>query len=379
MTTPHEETDVTPYVLYVDDEPSNLVVFEAGLEGEMPVLTASSGGRALELMREHEVAVLLTDQRMPGMSGVELMSKVRAEHPDVIRMLVTAYSDVEAAVDAINDGQVHVYLRKPWEPVELKLALSQARDRYLTTRRLADLERRLVSTERMYALGVIAAGVAHEIRTPLTALVMNIELVQGVLGGSMDAEHLGQVKAALADAAHAVRALVDITNSMEVSTRAHKESEIDLKEVVELAARSVRGEARRRGQVTLDLAPVPPVRGSRTRLGQVALNLLVNALQAFDPGRLASNAVRVRLGVDGEGVLLSVEDNGPGIAPELLGHIFDPFFTTKEDGGTGLGLAISRQIVQELGGTIEVRSVRGEGTTFLVHLPAARRAAPGTR
>jgi len=367
---------VSPYVLYVDDEPSNLVVFEAGLKGELPVLTATSGSRALELMREHEVAVLLTDQRMPGMSGVELMTKVRDEHPDVIRMLMTAYSDVEAAIDAINHGQVHVYLRKPWEPVELKLALTQARERYLVTRRLAELERRLVSTERMYALGVIAAGVAHEIRTPLTALVMNVELVQGILAARMDAEQLAQVKAALSDAAHAVRAIVEITNSMELSTRGHKQGEVDLKEVVELAARSVRGEARRRGKLTLDLAPVPKVMGSRTRLGQVALNLLVNALQAFEPERVASNAVQVRLGADGDAVVLTVADNGPGIAPDVLGSIFDPFFTTKEDGGTGLGLAISRQIVQELGGTIEVRSARGEGTTFSVRLPAARPARP---
>lgn len=364
---------MSPYVLYVDDEPSNLVVFEAGLKGDLPVLTASSGGRALALMQEHEVAVLLTDQRMPGMSGVELMSKVRAEYPDVIRMLVTAYSDVEAAIDAINHGHVHVYLRKPWEPVELKLALTQARERYLVTRRVAELERRLVSTERMYALGVIAAGVAHEIRTPLTALVMNVELVQGILTGRLDGEQVGQAKASLADAAQAVRAIVEITNSMELSTRGHKDGEVDLKEVVELAVRSVRGEARRRGKITLELAPVPAVRGSRTRLGQVALNLLVNALQAFEPSRVASNAVQVRLGADGGGVLLAVQDNGPGIAPDVLGHIFDPFFTTKEEGGTGLGLAISRQIVQELGGTIEVRSARGEGTTFLVRLPAARR------
>lgn len=144
---------MSPYILYVDDELSNLVVFEAAFKGQLPVMTASSGSQALELMREHEVAVLLTDQRMPGMSGVELIARARSEHPDTVRMMMTAYSDLDAAVEAINLGQVHLYLRKPWEPVELKALLTQARDRYLAQRRVLELEQRLVSTERVYALG----------------------------------------------------------------------------------------------------------------------------------------------------------------------------------------------------------------------------------
>lgn len=360
---------MSPFVLYVDDDTSNLVVFESGLRGELPVLTARSGAEALEIMRHHEIAVLLTDQRMPGMSGVELIEAVKTEYPDTIRMLVTAYSDIEAAIGAINRGQVHLYLRKPWEPVELKLTLTQARERYIAGRRVMELERRLTTTERMYALGVIAAGVAHEIRTPLTALLMNLELVQMLLDGELGPATLGQMRNSVSDAVLAVRAITDITNSIELSTRSRTDTEVDLREVVELACRSVKGEVRRRGKLDIELAPVPAVWGSRTRLGQVALNLLVNALEVLNPSAAEKNFVKVRLYPEGDQVVLSVTDNGPGIDAGVLKRIFDPLFTTKSEGGTGLGLAISRQILQELGGTIEVSTQVGAGTTFLVRLP----------
>jgi signal transduction histidine kinase len=360
---------LSPFVLYVDDDTSNLVVFETGLKGELPVLTARSGAEALEVLRHQEVAVLLTDQRMPGMSGVELIEKVRAEYPDTIRMLVTAYSDIEAAIGAINRGQVHLYLRKPWEPVELKLTLTQARERYIAGRRVRELEQRLTATERMYALGVIAAGVAHEIRTPLTALMMNLELVQVLLDGAPSPAGAAQMRTSVNDAVLAVRAITDITNSIELSTRSRTDTQVDLREVVELACRSVKGEARRRGKLDVHLAPVPAVWGSRTRLGQVALNLLVNALEALEPSTADRNLVKVRVYPDGQKVAFSVEDNGPGIEPAVARRIFDPLFTTKSEGGTGLGLAISRQILQELGGTIDVTTELGRGTTFVVHLP----------
>lgn len=364
---------MSPYVLYVDDDTSNLVVFETGLKGELPVLTVRSGPEALQVMRSHEIAVLLTDQRMPGMSGVELIEKVRAEYPDTIRMLVTAYSDIEAAIGAINRGQVQLYLRKPWEPVELKLTLTQARERYIACRRVRELEQRLTATERMYALGVIAAGVAHEIRTPLTALLMNLELMQVLLNGEPSRGSAAQMRTSVNDAALAVKAITDITNSIELSTRSRTDTEVDLKEVVELACRSVKGEARRRGKLDVQLTDVPLVYGSRTRLGQVALNLLVNALEALEPSSAERNVVKVRVYPDADRVAFSVEDNGPGIHPTVAKRIFDPLFTTKSEGGTGLGLAISRQILQELGGSIDVATELGRGTTFLVLLPVRTR------
>ncbi len=359
-----------PCVLYVDDEASNLVVFEAGLSAEIPVITAQSGLEALELFKSHDVAVLLTDQRMPGMTGVELMETVRREHPDTVRMLVTAYSDLGAAVDAINLGSVDLYLKKPWEPEELLVALKQARERYGLVRRTRELERRLVETERLYALGVVAASIAHELRNPLSALSLSHDFIEMMLRDGKVSRALDS----LGDARRAGNDILAIADSIELSTRSRQSGHVDLREVVELAARSVRSEVRRRGQLEVFLVPVPLVQGSRTRLGQVVLNLLVNALEALEP-QLPDNLVRVVLRVSASRVELEVSDTGVGIDEAVLPRIFDPFFTTKTEGGTGLGLAISKQIVEEHQGSISVTSRRGtglgRGTTFFVSLPAA--------
>ena len=371
---------MNPSVLYVDDEEGNLDVFELAIGGRWPVLRARSGAEALDLLRQQgaEVAVLLTDQRMPGMSGTELMETVRVESPDTVRMMITAYSDLQAAIEAINRGQAQRYLKKPWDTAELRLVLGEAFESYLMHRRLKELEQRLVATERVYALGVVGAGVAHELRNPLTALSVGLEFFQSVLpqlsqGARPDL--VKDVEQVVDDMELAVRAVTDIAESMALTTRSKAQGLVDLVEVVTLASRAVRGEARRRARLELDLQPVPRINGSRTRLGQVVLNLMVNALEAMDPGHAQKNLVQIRLRSSSGRVQLTIEDNGPGMAPHVAARIFDPFFTTKQEGGTGLGLAISRQIVEEHGGTLTVRSRQGESTTFVVDFPTA--GAPG--
>jgi two-component system, NtrC family, sensor kinase len=359
---------ISPSVLYVDDEPANLVVFAAGLRNSVQVVTASSGAAALELMRKQEISVLVADQRMPGMSGVDLLDAVRTEFPDTVRILMTAYSDLEAAIDAINRGHVDLYLRKPWEPVELRQVLVGAVERYRAVRWATELERRMRETERMYSLGVIAMGVAHELRGPLTALTMNLELITDQIG---DVTNRKTLDGALRDSRISVQALADIISSVELSTRSRTDEDVNFKEVVEFAVRSAAGEIRHRGQLKINATQVPPIRGSRTRLGQVVLNLLVNAIEAFDPAHRQRNMLTVNLSANGGHAELVVDDNGTGIPAEVVSRVFDPFFTTKVDGGTGLGLAISKQIVEELGGSIEVSSTVGQGTTFRVRLPVA--------
>jgi two-component system NtrC family sensor kinase len=176
-------------------------------------------------------------------------------------------------------------------------------------------------------------------------------------------------RSSLADAARALDGMVDITSAMELSTRRREVSELDLRETVELAILSVHGEIKARGRVERDLHDVPRIRASRTAVGQVVLNLLINAAQAMDEEKRSVNVVTVSLKREGDGIVLAVADTGSGIPADVLGRIFDPFFTTKQDGGTGLGLAISKQIVTELGGTIDVDTVPGRGTTFRVRLP----------
>ncbi|HOU94858.1 MAG TPA: ATP-binding protein, partial [Polyangiaceae bacterium] len=152
----------------------------------------------------------------------------------------------------------------------------------------------------------------------------------------------------------------------------------DVATVLRSALRVAATELRHRARVVERLEAVPPVRGSAARLGQVLLNLLVNAAQAIPPGAVEQNQVTVATGTGEDGaVLITITDSGCGVPEELRNRIFDPFFTTKPPGqGTGLGLAICLKIVRELGGAIELESRLGAGTTFRVRLPVATEAPP---
>jgi signal transduction histidine kinase len=383
---------MNPSVLYVDDDEANLTVFELTCGAEFCVLTAKNGEQALSLVRTHEVAVLLADQRMPGMTGAELAEKVRVESPETIRMIITAYADLGAAIDSINRGHVHRYMRKPWEVRELKAALHEANDLYGVTRRVRDLERRLVETERVYALGVVAAGIGHELRNPVGWIQNNLKVVRQSLAEMAEqlgrppidpqnmAARLREVDEGLADAAEGAARVLEIAEGIELGNRSREKDEaVDPAEVVAVTVRMMQGELRRRTQLRIDTQPCPPVRASRTKLGQVVLNLLVNALQALPERPRSENTISVRLCPEGKGVRLEVADNGSGIPAEVQARIFDPFFTTRTEGGTGLGLAISRKIVEEMGGRISVESQVGFGARFAVTLPAVQETASPPR
>lgn len=373
-----EMTSAPRPILYVDDDRANLVVFQAAFGDELEVLTASSGAEALEVLRRTPaIALLLTDQRMPGMTGAQLAEAVRREHPDVIRYLITAYSDLGAAIDAINLGQVHRYLKKPWDPVEMRVQLREGLEVYELRRRLRELEARLREVERVYALGVIAGSVVHELRNPMSVVVGFVDLARTQLdrladvAGARGGEAVEEIRSALAGAWDGIHRMAEIAKGVELTTRRQiGTTRADLGEVVGLTLQLVRNELRLRAQTQVELPAGLNVTISPTQLGQVALNLLLNAVQAIpaapDTSRIAIVARR-----DGDRARLEVADNGPGVPEPLKAKIFDPFFTTKDDGGTGLGLAISRAIVSQAGGELRIEDTPGGGATFVVDLPIA--------
>ncbi len=376
---------MTETVLYVDDDKANLIVLRATCADEFDVVTSLSGKEALEILEQREVAVLLADQRMPGMTGVELFEIAQELYPDTVRILITAYSDLSDAINAINRGKIRRYIRKPWEPDELKAVLREGIESFQTRRKIMELETRLIETERTYALGVVAAGVAHELRNPLAAMVMGLDLAQLRLdkvksdllpGAGVELVHvdaLKRVRGQLDEVAAAAEQIADITRGMELGhRRSDEETFADLKEIVDLTLTFVRAALFKVSQLDVKMDPVPRVVGSPNKLGQVITNLLVNAMQAMPSRSRNENLISVTLGKDPTPgwVRLSVGDNGQGIPNDVTERIFDPFFTTKIQGGTGLGLAISKKIVEEAGGTIEVTSRPGSGTQFTVRLKA---------
>jgi signal transduction histidine kinase len=358
-------------ILYVDDDRSNRTVFQASLTPAFHVICVESGAEALGVMEREEIAVLVTDQRMPGMTGVELLEATARDNPDVVRILVTGYSDLDAATDAINRGRVARYIRKPWKPDELRAVIGEAVDVFQTRARLRALERRLRETERVYAVGVVAASVAHDLRNPMMIAQVSVERTQKELRALGVAEE-AKVHTSLRQIDEAVERIADIVAGIDLGhRRTRARTTADLAEVIRLTISFLEGAFRKKGQLDVDLNPVPNVVGAPTALSQVILNLLVNALESLPEGGGPPAKVTLRLEHDGKDAVMEVEDNGAGMPPEILERIFDPFFSTKEEGGTGLGLAISKRIVDELGGRLEARSTVGEGSRFTVRVPLA--------
>ena len=234
------------------------------------------------------------------------------------------------------------------------------------------LEAQLVLADRMASVGTLAAGVAHEINNPLAFILANLEFGLGELrGAGVDAE----VLRALEEARDGGLRVREIVRDLKAFSRADTEDRdsVDLRRVLQSALGLAQNEIRHRARLEVDVGDVPLVSGSEHRLGQVLLNLLINAAQAIPEGRIDEHEIRVVTGTDARGrAMVEVRDTGVGIPAEIADRIFDPFFTTKPQAvGTGLGLSICRSIVLALGGEISAESRPGGGTTVRVVLPAA--------
>jgi len=403
-------------VLFVDDDRDVLKSLRRLFHGEsMEVMTAENSQEALALLDQHPVQLVVSDQRMPGESGVEFLNRVRERFPGVVRILLTGYADVDAAAGAINQSQVFRFLQKPWDDSDLRdtvhralayhdLLLENQRLQELTGRqnqelralnhnleamvkertreledtvvryreanaRLKEAQEQLVQSQKMASLGLLAAGVAHELNNPLSAILAYIQLLLQEIPAEQPAHaDLHEIE----EAAHRCRRIVEDLRLFSRQSRSAESRPLGLNEVIESALRLVGRQLSLQGiLLEKDLEDdLPLIGGNRNRLQSVFLNLLTNAQAAMPQGgtlRLKTRARRKESQVEAV-----VADTGVGIPPENLPKIFDPFFTTKPEGcGTGLGLSVSYGIVQEHDGTIEVESAMGRGTKFTLRFPAA--------
>ncbi len=300
-------------------------------------------------------------------------------HDDERAVVAGRLSRVDAGAPMLSTQEYRV--RRPDErpviaeffsiPIEFEgssAALSFGRD--ITERKR--LHEQLVQSARMAALGVVAAGVAHEINNPLAYVLLNLGFLARELPNLIpDPAGRERVLTMLQAVREGTDRVAVIARDMRSLAREGGGGPADLRLVIDSCLNILGGELRQRARVVRDYGDVPSVPASPERLGQLFLNLILNAAQSLPPGAAEVNEVRVvvRLGASGAAIV-EISDTGVGIPPELRERIFDPFFTTKPMGvGTGLGLSICQGIVTSLHGDISVESTPGKGTTFRVSLP----------
>jgi len=236
-------------------------------------------------------------------------------------------------------------------------------------------EAQLVATDRLASVGTLAAGVAHEINNPLAAVIANLELaVSDLQALGVGGEVLEEVKDAR-EAAERVRLIVRDLRLFS-RTEEPRRGPVDVREILDSTLRMAWHEIRHRARLVKAFDEVPPVEANEARLGQVFLNLVINAAHAIPEGRAEANLIQVSARTEGQHVVVEISDTGVGMSSELLEHIFTPFFSTRPAGiGTGLGLTICRRLVEDIGGELRVTSREGKGSTFTIVLPQTERSA----
>jgi two-component system cell cycle sensor histidine kinase/response regulator CckA len=313
---------------------------------------------------------------MPVMDGWQFRAAQKGD-PTLARIPVLAVSaDGSPQAEAIDAA---AYLRKPLSSDALLRAIGKV---------LGEAERqrilgRLDEAERFAALGRLAASVGHEINNPLAYISMNLDLATDTIGrflasaftaGGQVPDDLAPVPVMLHDCRIGIDRIRDIVRDLQHLTQGaeSKRATFEVSELLDESLAMARSKIDQRARVSKQYGVLPALTGDRSAIGQVLLNLLLNAAQALPDGHADSNEIAVRTFSEGRSVVIEVRDTGVGIPPHLLPRIFDPFFTTRKLGeGMGLGLAISCRIIADHGGRIEVESGPGKGSVFRVVLPVA--------
>ncbi len=263
------------------------------------------------------------------------------------------------------------------EMVGIPVSLDDARAVATVARDLTErnqMQARLLFADRMASVGTLAAGVAHEINNPLAYIMANLGFAAEELALFPQTETLAEVRQAIQEAREGAERVRRIVRDLKTFSRADEDESglADVRRVLESAINMAFNEIRHRAQLVREYREAPYVLANEGRLGQVFLNLLVNAAQAIPEGGATKHTIRVVLREEGGEVVVEGHDTGMGISQNHLARLFDPFFTTKPVGvGTGLGLAVCHGIVTSVGGEIEVQSEEGKGSVFRVRMPAA--------
>jgi PAS domain S-box-containing protein len=355
----------------------------AGFDGYFkrvnPAWTRTLGWSEEELLAKPSIAFVHPDDREMTLAGRGRLREGQVLGPFVNRYLCKdgTYRWFEwRSVAELNRGLVFGSAR---DVTEQKVAEERLREANAAREKL---EQQLILAGRMAAVGTLAAGVAHEINNPLAQvsgnLGMLLEDVEAVVGRPT-LEQVSSLKELLLEAEAGAERIRKIVRGLQTFSRAEDErcTNIELEPLLEVSISSTLNEIRHRARLVREFGGTPRIEADEGRLGQVFINLLLNAAQALRESEQATNEIRVVTSTDATGnAVIEVRDNGVGIPSAIADRIFDPFFTTKPNVGSGLGLSICRNVVTRLGGQLSVSSEHGKGAIFRVVLPPAAAVLP---
>jgi len=372
-------------ILYVDDEEKSLVNFTRAFGDDFQILTANSAASAYDIIqaKASEIGLLLTDQRMPGEKGVWLLERVRRLRPQIIRILATAYTDMDAAIAAVNSGAIYKYVTKPWDPAQLELTLKQSLEFFMVQSERDQLLhekmsvlRNMMIADRIVSLGLLAAGLSHHIRNSMVAVKTFLELAPMKLAeekGSdknlRDPDFWREYHQNVQGQIEKINSLLgDLRTASENSSKTPFATLIQLHTTVARIISNLRDSfASRRIEVDNQIPDSLPA----LQVDQPKFDRLFELLFRDELAMLPSGS-RITLNAElrGQEVAIMISDNGPALPQEALRVVLDPFVVTR---GTpseyGINLMACFFIVHHHGGRIEAQNLPGGGNRFVLYLP----------
>jgi signal transduction histidine kinase len=366
-------------ILYVDDEESNLKGFKSIYFTDYTIYTAISGKEALEILSNHEVHIIITDQKMPGMTGVEFLSNTMSKYPEPIRIILTGYSDIEVLMKAINECGIFRYLTKPWNENEMNMTINQALDTYNLRKENSELIKKLTETnatleekvkERTKKIENLISTVAHDLRSPLNQIKAIVSLIH------LDSSNLKEGQRSFIDLIlKAASRLTEMINRiLDLNAIEHRDIEVmlervNLNTIIDDAVNQVRALSTEK-KLGINVRPSSVdkfVTVDINYLIQVLENLLSNAIKFSPP----SKNIFIETENSNDKVRIIVRDEGPGLTEEDMKSVFQKYrqLSARPSSGeesSGLGLYLTKKYVETMNGKIWCESKPGQGASFII-------------
>ncbi|MFO1475814.1 MAG: hybrid sensor histidine kinase/response regulator [Verrucomicrobiota bacterium] len=376
-------------VLYVDDEEKSLKAFARAFGEQFRILTAINAQEGLKILEAEgeRIGVLMTDQRMPGEKGVWLLERARQLHPRTIRILATAYADMEAAISAVNTGAIYRYVTKPWDPAQLEQTLKRSLEFFMVQRERDQLLREKMSVlhnmmiaDRIVSLGLLAAGLSHHIRNSLVAVKTFLDLAPAKmaeekmdLNGLRNPDFWKEYHQNVQGQIEKINGLLKDLWSASEKPEFQFADKVQVRDVVNASIELLRaGIAEKKIIVQNDIPEsLPAMKVDKPKFYRLFELLLKDELATLPAGSRVVFTAQLQNGSSQRpGLLIQVSDNGPGLPQEALRLVFDPF-VVRNDSPTEYGIHLMAVyfIVHHHGGKIEARSENGQGTIFTIRLP----------
>lgn len=355
-------------VLYVDDELNNLLSFQAAFRRRFEIFIATTATEGLDILANNEISVIIADQRMPKITGVEFFNIVLHQFPDPIRILLTGYSDINALADAINKGEIFRYIKKPWDQTELQNTIFNAHEIY-TTR--LQLKQKMEELERVNnELNRFVYSTSHDLRSPLANIMGILKMANIDSKPERAPDYFNMIEGCVKKMDLFIHKIIEYYKGIRL------ENEISEVKFDQLFADSIEMNQMVNPaiQFSTTVHQTIPFYCDEFRLSLIVNNLVSNAVK-YQRTDEANPMVSLVADINEKEARIEIIDNGVGIIEEHLTKIFDIFFRSSDfKNGLGIGLYIVKEALNRLKGKIDVQSVYGKGSHFVLTIP--NQAAP---